>query len=289
MTFIDFCCCFVRFHFFPDLWYKKHTHTNSVPDDLPFFFRFLFRTNIHYARDHYFELIVFLAYICICRWSRNKLLMNVARDGGIHLVNFIHWWKCVEAFRIYTKAGSGEWYFFFGLSGLIDILFFLLWTLNYCGFIAFHHFSMQAPYLNTFFCLFENFLLLQFCTNFNLSLLVIFNLPQTRSLSTHTRNCSPHSAKHFSFSLFFFSLSFFQFRSFSSMNAIIIEFHCGQRPFPWHIIRSPTEPLLDFTIFFSMSLPSSIPKLFHSFFFLLCFVFVETLQRALANSVMSRK
>lgn len=23
MTFIDFCCCFVRFHFFPDLWCKK--------------------------------------------------------------------------------------------------------------------------------------------------------------------------------------------------------------------------------------------------------------------------
>lgn len=68
MTFIDFCCCFVRFHFFfPDLWYKKHTHTNSVPDDLPFFFRSLLYTTIHWASDHCFELIVFLAYICICR------------------------------------------------------------------------------------------------------------------------------------------------------------------------------------------------------------------------------
>lgn len=142
--------------FFPDLWYKKHTHTNSVPDDLPFFFRSLLYTTIHWASDHCFELIVFLAYICICRWSRNKLLMNVARDDGIHLVSFIHWWKCVEAFRICTKAGSGEWNF---ISAFLDwlIFFFLLWTLNYCGFIAFQHFSMQAPDLNIFFCLSKKF------------------------------------------------------------------------------------------------------------------------------------
>lgn len=196
--------------FFPDLWYKKHTHTNSVPDDLPFFFRSLLYTTIHWASDHCFELIVFLAYICICRWSRNKLLMNVARDDGIHLVSFIHWWKCVEAFRICTKAGSGEWNF---ISAFLDWLIFFFYCEHsiIADSLLFNTFQCRLPIWIFFFAFPKNFLLLQFRTNFNLSLLVIFNLPQTRSLSTHTRNCSPHSAKHFSVSLFSLSFSFVRF------------------------------------------------------------------------------
>lgn len=140
--------------------------------------------------------------------------------------------------------------------GLID---FFRFAFEHC---ADYHFSMQAPY-SLFFCpfrLFPDFLVAQnrilLLRNFLLFATNPFVSPtRTRRFSSITTFC-----RFFFFSVFVRFLQWIQ---------LCIKFHCGQRPFPWHIIRCPIEPLLDFTIFFSMSLPSWTPKLFHSFFFFL--------------------
>lgn len=83
--------------------------------------------------------------------------------------------------------------------------------------------------------------------------------------STHTHTYT--RAQEFTTFCQAFSIFHFFLFSFVFLNEyVIICFHCGQRPFPWHIIRSPIERLLDFTILFSMLLSSWAPKFFHSFF-----------------------
>lgn len=201
MTFIDFCCCFVRFSlpFFFSWFVVQKTHSHkTVPNALPVFFSlshsfphfYQMRHRIDNLKKKYF---LNLAYICICRWSRNKLLMEWT--DGIHLVNFIHWWNRVDAFQMYEKLGAVNGTFFFCSLGfgifspLLQFQYFFFTSQMQASQFNFDAFrissSAHKPYSISFFFSF-------------------FNSPLTRSLN-------PHTLVKFSFYFFPFFLSSFVF------------------------------------------------------------------------------